>query len=79
MAHRPPFRDLGSLQCKSGTGHASSQADMRKIIHYWTNVENVNDAAWIVPLLVALVVIQFFGVRGYGEVSLFLGQISIPC
>jgi len=52
---------------------------MRKIIHYWTNVENVNDAAWIVPLLVALVVIQFFGVRGYGEVSLFLGQISIPC
>jgi amino acid transporter len=39
------------------------------IIHYWTNVENVNDCAWIIPLLCALTVIQFFGVRGYGEVG----------
>jgi amino acid transporter len=39
------------------------------IIHYWPGSEGVNNAAWIVPLLFALVVIQFFGVKGYGEVS----------
>ena len=38
------------------------------IISYWPGSHGVNDAAWIVPLLVALTVIQFFGVRGYGEV-----------
>lgn len=32
-------------------------------------MENVNDCAWIIPLLFALTVIQYFGVRGYGEVS----------
>ena len=40
------------------------------IIHYWGWTERVNSAAWIVPLLFALVVIQYFGVRGYGEVSI---------
>lgn len=40
------------------------------IIHFWKGSEGINDSAWIVPLLVALVVIQFFGVRGYGEASL---------
>ncbi|KJR80322.1 amino acid transporter [Sporothrix schenckii 1099-18] len=39
------------------------------IIHYWPGSEGINNSAWIVPLLVALVVIQFFGVRGYGEAS----------
>ena len=39
------------------------------IIHYWPGSEHINSSAWIVPLLVALVIIQFFGVRGYGEVS----------
>jgi amino acid permease len=39
-----------------------------KIIHFWTSVENVNNTAWIIPLLFALTVIQFFGVKGYGEV-----------
>jgi amino acid transporter len=38
------------------------------IIHYWQGSEGINNAAWIVPLLVLLVVIQFFGVKGYGEV-----------
>ena len=38
------------------------------IIHYWPGSEGINNSAWIVPLLVALVAIQFFGVRGYGEV-----------
>jgi amino acid transporter len=40
------------------------------IIHFWPGSEGITNAAWIVPLLVALVVIQFFGVKGYGEVSL---------
>jgi amino acid transporter len=47
------------------------------IIHYWTSVQNVNDCAWIIPLLVALTVIQFFGVRGYGEVEFVLSLMKI--
>ena len=39
------------------------------IIHYWPGSNGVNNSAWIVPLLCALVAIQFFGVRGYGEAS----------
>lgn len=39
------------------------------IIHYWPGAEGINNSAWIVPVLVALVVIQVFGVRGYGEAS----------
>jgi amino acid transporter len=41
-----------------------------KIIHFWSGVENVNDSAWIIPLLFLLTVIQYFGVKGYGEVLL---------
>lgn len=47
------------------------------IIHYWSSVENVNNAAWIVPLLFALTVIQFFGVKGYGEVEFVLSIMKI--
>lgn len=47
------------------------------IIHYWPGSEGINNAAWICPLLVALVVIQFFGVRGYGEVEFVLSIIKI--
>ncbi|TVY56809.1 putative amino-acid permease P7G5.06 [Lachnellula cervina] len=47
------------------------------IIHFWTDVENVNDAAWIIPLLVALTAIQFFGVRGYGEVEFVLSTLKV--
>ena len=50
---------------------------MRKIIHFWTSVENVNDCAWIIPLLFALCVIQYFGVRGYGEVEFVLSAMKI--
>lgn len=38
------------------------------IIHYWPGSANITNAAWITPLLLALIAIQFFGVRGYGEV-----------
>ncbi|KAK6378847.1 uncharacterized protein PV06_10506 [Exophiala oligosperma] len=47
------------------------------IIHFWTDVENVNNAAWIVPLLTALVAIQYFGVRGYGEVEFVISMIKV--
>jgi amino acid transporter len=47
------------------------------IIHYWPGSEGINNAAWIVPLLVALVAIQLFGVKGYGEVEFVLSIIKI--
>ncbi|KAF2429106.1 hypothetical protein EJ08DRAFT_591354 [Tothia fuscella] len=47
------------------------------IIHYWPGSEGINNSAWIVPLLVALIVIQFFGVRGYGEVEFVLSIMKI--
>ena len=47
------------------------------IIHYWPGSEGINNAAWIVPLLVALVVIQIFGVKGYGETEFVLSLMKI--
>ncbi|KIX92946.1 uncharacterized protein Z520_11422 [Fonsecaea multimorphosa CBS 102226] len=47
------------------------------IIHYWQGVENVNDCAWIIPLLFLLTVIQYFGVRGYGEVEFVLSAMKV--
>jgi amino acid transporter len=47
------------------------------IIHYWPGSQGINAAAWIVPLLVALVIIQFFGVRGYAEVEYALSLMKI--
>ncbi|KIW13714.1 hypothetical protein PV08_08905 [Exophiala spinifera] len=47
------------------------------IIHYWHGSDGINNSAWIVPLLVALVAIQFFGVRGYGEVEFVLSIIKV--
>ncbi|THZ85380.1 AAT family amino acid transporter [Aureobasidium pullulans] len=47
------------------------------IIHFWEGSQKINSSAWIVPLLVALVVIQFFGVRGYGEVEYVLSLMKI--
>lgn len=47
------------------------------IIHFWQGSEGINNSAWIVPLLVALVAIQFFGVKGYGEVEFVLSLIKI--
>ncbi|KIW62139.1 hypothetical protein PV05_02183 [Exophiala xenobiotica] len=47
------------------------------IIHYWPGSEGINNSAWIVPLLVALTAIQFFGVRGYGEVEFIISLIKV--
>jgi amino acid transporter len=47
------------------------------IIHFWSGSHGITNAAWITPLLVSLIAIQFFGVKGYGEVSeLCCGVIS---
>ncbi|RYN48463.1 putative amino-acid permease [Alternaria tenuissima] len=47
------------------------------IIHYWSGSQGINNAAWITPLLVALIAIQFFGVKGYGEVEFVLSIIKV--
>jgi len=47
------------------------------IIHFWPDSEGITNAAWIVPILVALVIIQFFGVKGYGEVEYALSLLKI--
>ncbi|KAI7082980.1 AAT family amino acid transporter [Hortaea werneckii] len=47
------------------------------IIHYWPGSQGINNATWITPLLVALIAIQYFGVRGYGEVEFVLSIIKI--
>ncbi|ETN41100.1 uncharacterized protein HMPREF1541_03035 [Cyphellophora europaea CBS 101466] len=47
------------------------------IIHYWPGSEGINNSAWIVPLLVALICIQYFGVRGYGEVEFVISMIKV--
>ena len=47
------------------------------IIHFWPGSEGINNSAWIVPLLVALVVIQVFGVKGYGEVEFVLSLVKV--
>ncbi|KAJ4398390.1 hypothetical protein N0V91_010235 [Didymella pomorum] len=47
------------------------------IIHYWSGSQGINNAAWITPLLAALVFIQIFGVKGYGEVEFVLSIIKI--
>jgi len=47
------------------------------IIHYWPGSAGINNSAWIVPLLVALVGIQYFGVRGYGEVEFALSLMKV--
>jgi yeast amino acid transporter len=47
------------------------------IINYWPGAHGVTNAAWICPLLFALVCIQYFGVRGYGEVEFVLSLMKV--
>ncbi|KAF4980880.1 hypothetical protein FZEAL_3202 [Fusarium zealandicum] len=44
-------------------------------IKFWR--EDINMAVWVSVFLVALIVVQFFGVRGYGEVEFVLSIIKI--
>ncbi|KAI1621354.1 amino acid permease [Exophiala viscosa] len=43
-------------------------------ISYW---HEYNIAIWIVVFLTTLIIVQFFGVRGYGEVEFVLGVIKV--
>ncbi|CAF4008936.1 unnamed protein product [Rotaria sp. Silwood1] len=45
------------------------------IINYWT--KSVNIAVWITILLVALIIINLFGVRGYGDIEFFISIIKV--
>ncbi|CAI7649469.1 unnamed protein product [Penicillium discolor] len=44
-------------------------------IQYWS--ETLNSGIWVAVFLVVLTAIQFFGVRGYGEVEFILGMIKV--
>ncbi|MCJ1465860.1 hypothetical protein MMC07_004479 [Pseudocyphellaria aurata] len=44
-------------------------------ISFWRS--DINVGVWITVFLVLLVVVQFFGVRGYGEVEFVLGLIKV--
>jgi amino acid transporter len=44
-------------------------------IQFWR--KDINDGVWIAIFLVALLIVQIFGVRGYGEVEFFLSMIKI--
>ena len=46
-------------------------------IAYWPGGAAINNAVWVTVFLVALCVIQVFGVRGYGEVEFVLSIIKI--
>ena len=46
-------------------------------IAYWPEGAKINIGVWITIFLVALVVIQFFGVRGYGEGQLDIARLPV--
>jgi amino acid transporter len=45
------------------------------VINYWTT--SVNIAVWITIFLIALLIINLFGVRGYGEIEFFMSIIKV--
>ena len=46
-------------------------------IAFWPSAADINIGVWITVFLVALSTVQFFGVRGYGEVEFVLSMIKI--
>ncbi len=44
---------------------------------YWPGAEDTNEAAWVTIFLVVIVVINFFGVRGYGEAEFVFAIIKV--
>jgi len=45
-------------------------------IAFWTNGD-INVGAWITIFLVLIIIINIFGVRGYGEVEFVLGMVKV--
>jgi len=46
-------------------------------LQFWEGARHVNNGVWVAVFLVALIIIQFFGVRGYGETEFILSAIKI--
>ena len=46
-------------------------------LDYWKNARSVDNAVWVTIFLVALAVVQIFGVRGYGETEFILSIIKV--
>jgi amino acid transporter len=46
-------------------------------LDYWKGARDINQGVWITVFLVALIIVQIFGVRGYGEVEFVLSIIKI--
>ena len=44
---------------------------------YWPGAEKTNEAAWVTIFLVVIVLINFFGVRGYGEAEFVFAIIKV--
>jgi amino acid transporter len=45
------------------------------VINYWTN--SINIAVWITIFLILLLIINLFGVRGYGEIEFYMSIIKV--
>lgn len=46
-------------------------------LQFWKASRDINIAVWVTVFLVALGLVQIFGVRGYGEVEFFLSILKI--
>lgn len=46
-------------------------------IAFWPSAADINIGVWIAVFLVVLTAVQFFGVRGYGEVEFVLSMVKI--
>lgn len=47
------------------------------IIQYWVSREKVNPGAFIAVFLVAIVVINYFGVKFFGEIEFWLSSVKV--
>ncbi|KAH6665992.1 amino acid permease/ SLC12A domain-containing protein [Halenospora varia] len=46
-------------------------------LQYWPGAQDTNAAAWVTIFLVVIVIINFFGVRGYGEAEFVFAIIKV--
>ncbi|OAG40177.1 hypothetical protein AYO21_05655 [Fonsecaea monophora] len=46
-------------------------------LEFWPGTRDVNGAAWVTIFLVAIILINFFGVRGYGEAEFIFSIIKV--
>lgn len=46
-------------------------------LQFWAGSRSVNSAAWVTIFLVAIIIINFFGVRGYGEAEFVFSIIKV--